>query len=770
MKKKKAFISLAYILASFMFVENNVYANPMYLETVEMEEELSDLDEILSEKLATPSQISKIINDDIIDEEQGAEEENAKEEGLQNNLKEEMVPASLDEEFDEYEYEIRDGDAVLTKYITPASDIQTTVVVPGEIDGYSVIGLEGTFKENQRIEEVIIPEGVQFLGKSTFSHCRALKMVDLPETLTGIDELCFQYSGVEYITLPNALQRIEYRAFQHCENLRYINLQDTLIKIIDEGMFSGCKGLEKISIPDTVEEIDNNAFHQCDSLKTVDFPESVKRIGRAAFNRCQNLEKVSLPISIETIDIGAFAFCDSLEEFVIPENPDFDIYIPGNVVSGIKLKRIINLTDIDYDKKVYNGSGNGRDCSWYLDEKGTQLAEFLPANATIYKIKDSDLEQINKRKGIEEVELDVISGKDFRNANIVVDVKGDHYQLEKIQVNRYNSAEITLLADENYYFALKQASKVKLTGAKYEKATKQDSSTRLIIYISKNVPMEYSSSDDSKTTLEKCADRIKAFLNSGIQMTDANTQEDMTNFIAKKIFEENISGMEFDIEITKENSGVGGFYPAEAGTRNNINGRNGSCGIIINFWLKEDKEDSIETVKEIVTIIAKKYTSSSGGGGGSGSGGGGGGSSSRSVSSGNLNSNSIFITKPNITTGIWEQTEGRWKLKMSDNSYANAQWALLDNKWYLLGSDGYMITGWKIVNGKWYLLSHDGSMLSGWQLVDGKWYYLNLTGEMVIGWNEIGGKWYYMDSSGAMISNNTTPDGYIVNESGEWVQ
>lgn len=54
----------------------------------------------------------------------------------------------------------RGGNAVLTKYITPASDIQITVVVPGEIDGYSVIGLEGTFKENQRIEKAIIPEGV----------------------------------------------------------------------------------------------------------------------------------------------------------------------------------------------------------------------------------------------------------------------------------------------------------------------------------------------------------------------------------------------------------------------------------------------------------------------------------------------------------------------------------------------------------------------------------------------------------------------------------
>lgn len=36
-------------------------------------------------------------------------------------------------------------------------------------------------------------------------------------------------------------------------------------------------------------------------------------------------------------------------------------------------------------------------------------------------------------------------------------------------------------------------------------------------------------------------------------------------------------------------------------------------------------------------------------------------------------------------------------------------------------------------------------------------------------WEEINGNWYYFNEGGYMLSNTTTPDGYIVNESGEWV-
>lgn len=56
-----------------------------------------------------------------------------------------------------------------------------------------------------------------------------------------------------------------------------------------------------------------------------------------------------------------------------------------------------------------------------------------------------------------------------------------------------------------------------------------------------------------------------------------------------------------------------------------------------------------------------------------------------------------------------------------------------------------------------------------WKQEGSTWKYQNDDGSFAAGWNWIGGKCYYFDASGNMLSNTTTPDGYQVNENGEWV-
>lgn len=56
-----------------------------------------------------------------------------------------------------------------------------------------------------------------------------------------------------------------------------------------------------------------------------------------------------------------------------------------------------------------------------------------------------------------------------------------------------------------------------------------------------------------------------------------------------------------------------------------------------------------------------------------------------------------------------------------------------------------------------------------WKQEGSIWKYQNDDGSFAAGWNWIGGKCYYFDASGNMLSNTTTPDGYQVNENGEWI-
>lgn len=119
-------------------------------------------------------------------------------------------------------------------------------------------------------------------------------------------------------------------------------------------------------------------------------------------------------------------------------------------------------------------------------------------------------------------------------------------------------------------------------------------------------------------------------------------------------------------------------------------------------------------------------------------------------------------------------------------------WHKINNQWYFRNSDGKERTGWMKENDVWYYFDTNGTMQTGWlEDTDGNWYYLNDNGRMEIGWfQDSSGAWYYLGSSGRMESNtwiyykgkwyyidaldkllfnSVTPDGYRVNEYGEWI-
>ena len=154
----------------------------------------------------------------------------------------------------------------------------------------------------------------------------------------------------------------------------------------------------------------------------------------------------------------------------------------------------------------------------------------------------------------------------------------------------------------------------------------------------------------------------------------------------------------------------------------------------------------------------------SGGSGGSssrGGSGGSGGSSSRgasgsrggSGSSGRFTNNSTASTLPSyvVKGGTWSNNNGHWQYKAGNTVYKD-MWAAIENPFAneKLGQAKF----------SWFRFDKDGNMLTNWQWIkdekDGKvkCYYLNSISN---------------GNLGAMFANTTTPDGYTVNASGEWV-
>lgn len=117
-----------------------------------------------------------------------------------------------------------------TAEIVEYNGTDENVVIPAEVNGYTVTGISG------------------WSGKPTNSHPLGV--------ITG--------------------------AFKNNKTIKTVVIPDT-VKYIDDGSFYGCTALESVTFGNGVEEIGDYAFENCTSLSKVYIPVSVKKIGAEAF-------------------------------------------------------------------------------------------------------------------------------------------------------------------------------------------------------------------------------------------------------------------------------------------------------------------------------------------------------------------------------------------------------------------------------------------------------------------------------------------------------
>ncbi len=126
-----------------------------------------------------------------------------------------------------------------------------------------------------------------------------------------------------------------------------------------------------------------------------------------------------------------------------------------------------------------------------------------------------------------------------------------------------------------------------------------------------------------------------------------------------------------------------------------------------------------------------------------------------------LLSAALTVTSAPIPSyGAWIQKDNHW-IYEDNQIYEKNAWKLIDGAWYYFEDTGYMVTGWRIIDGKWYFLNPasdgtKGKMLTGWQWIDGRCYYLS-------GQSEV------KHPKGALYINEKTPEGYLVDSVGAWI-
>ncbi len=159
--------------------------------------------------------------------------------------------------------------------------------------------------EGQNIEEAILTDGFQFIGKRAFADNQRLHQIVMPISMKEIGDRAFENCvSLKTITLPERLERIGTATFKNT-GLKTIKIPETVYWIGEE-LFADCKVIDNIVIPENIDRIPRSMFEGCENLKRISFSDNLQEIDEAAFRGCTSLDIVILPDSVKTIGDGAF--------------------------------------------------------------------------------------------------------------------------------------------------------------------------------------------------------------------------------------------------------------------------------------------------------------------------------------------------------------------------------------------------------------------------------------------------------------------------------
>ena len=215
---------------------------------------------------------------------------------------------------------------------------------------------------------IILPNSVEYIGRSAFYNCTYTSMINLPTSLKSIGDYAFYGctmttfgpfvsetdpttvipNGTTYIgrsafydcstlagiAIPGSVKEIGDYAFYKCINLgegQLVSAADPTkllvgsviigegVEKIGERAFFGCESIAEIAIPDSVKTIGEKSFYKCTKLRKLTIGNGVEVIPAYAFYKCTALAELTLPTSLKTIGTYAFRGCEALVTVTIPE-------------------------------------------------------------------------------------------------------------------------------------------------------------------------------------------------------------------------------------------------------------------------------------------------------------------------------------------------------------------------------------------------------------------------------------------------------------------
>ena len=230
------------------------------------------------------------------------------------------------------------------------------VVVPGELDGFTVDVIGVSVFRGETITSLTLPETVLELRSNAISTCDNLTRVSLPQSLVVINRMnFFSCNALTEVTIPAGVRYIGDASFRYCDSLRKITFEG-VCPAIDIDCFSLLPEGATAYVPDDQLDayiaafenagsevsvqpsgknaviVENNGYVESEfdfdaSTGTITsyngyatylaIPETiggapVKAIGPEAFAQHTYLALLELPEGLETIGESAFEACSNM--------------------------------------------------------------------------------------------------------------------------------------------------------------------------------------------------------------------------------------------------------------------------------------------------------------------------------------------------------------------------------------------------------------------------------------------------------------------------
>ncbi|MCD8084111.1 MAG: hypothetical protein LUE86_11525 [Clostridiales bacterium] len=273
------------------------------------------------------------------------------------------------------------------------------------------------------------------------------------------------------------------------------------------------------------------------------------------------------------------------------------------------------------------------------------------------------------------VSADIKPGSRFGTETVDVDVNSEKYYFDYYDIDMEGfeweadmipQIVIYLRAETDYYFSLSRASSVKLNGATYVKASKQDSSQTL------KLTVKLTSLDEVVSELEE------------VKLTD--------NGYA--MWDEVQGAASYELRLYRSDQAIGVTPQTTDQLSYNYQSMMNKEGT---YFVKVRPVNGVNTSNKGEWVSSDPIT---------------------------LTSEQAAILRRGEggampLTGEWGSDENGWYYLHSDGSQTKSDWEDIDGEWYFFDADGYMQTGWIEWNGERYYCDKSGRMLRDTVTPDG---------------------------------------------------